>query len=235
MASIFGDIKMEQIVQVNDKTRIDCSATFVSKDSAPITALEIEPEAGNGFIDVYTTNYKNWFLDWKYSTNGIKAVSLRITTDGAPVVFTSFIESILAVDDGLLSADADIIIHEPDILNYVRIGRSSYLDYHRRTRDLILDWLDENNWTDINGDRLTKDTFVNKEPFRKWSAYMTLSLIFGGISNAVDDVFRIKSKDYDKKANEARDRGEWKIDMDNDGIVSTGEGIDIRSLNLYRR
>ena len=45
---IFINCINEGLIQVNDKTRIDVSRSFVSGDG--ITDIEIEPEAAAGFI-----------------------------------------------------------------------------------------------------------------------------------------------------------------------------------------
>jgi len=191
--AIFGNLRLENTVQVDDKTRLDAVSSFTT-DEADVTLVEIEPEAAAGFIDITpspATDNALYFLDWEYSTDGTKTVSLRITTDGVPVTFTDTIIVVTAVNDALLSNDADLKTHEPCILDYIQTGRNSYLDVHRRARDLILDWLWENNFRDNNRDRYTAAALVAKEQFRKWSTYIVLKLIHEGLSNAVDDLFAV--------------------------------------------
>jgi hypothetical protein len=233
--AIFGDIKNEIYVQVDDKTRIDCSGSYVSKGSAAITLVEIQPFASAGFVDVTGSSSNDWYLDYEYSTDGDKVVTLRITTDGAPSSFTSTISVLTSTNDKLLSNDSDLQLHEPDILKYIKEGRNSYLDVHRRARDLILDWLNENGHTDSNGAALTKTALINTEEFRKWSTYLALRLIFDGISNQVDDVFSFKAKRYDSFANEARDRAILRLDIDGSGTVGVNEGINVKSMDILRR
>ena len=86
--AIFGVLDFDPVVQVNDKIRLKAIRSFVSKDEAAITLVEIEPVAGNGFIDVTDADPNELFLDWSYATDGTAVVSLRITTDGAPVTVT---------------------------------------------------------------------------------------------------------------------------------------------------
>lgn len=233
--AIFGDIKNEIYVQVNDKTRIDCSGSYVTKGNADITLVEIQPYTAAGYIDVTGASSNDWYLDYEYSTDGDKTVTLRITTDGAPSTFTSTITVLTVTNDKLLSNDADLQLHEPDILKYIREGRNSYLDVHRRSRDLILDWLNENGHVDKNGAALTKAALVNTEEFRKWSTYLALRLIFDGISNQVDDIFAIKARRYDSFANEARNRAILRVDIDGSGTVGNNEGVNVRSMGILRR
>ncbi len=84
--AIFPNLKLEDIVQINDKTRLDASKSFTA-DEAAVTLVEIEPESAAGFIDItptVATNSKQYFLDWSYSgTSRTVTVSVRITTDGA--------------------------------------------------------------------------------------------------------------------------------------------------------
>jgi hypothetical protein len=77
--AIFGVLESDPIVQVSDKIRLKADRSFVSKDEAAITLVEIEPVAGNGFIDVTGSSSSDWYLDWSYSTDGTAVTSLRIT------------------------------------------------------------------------------------------------------------------------------------------------------------
>lgn len=66
--ALFPIVQVEQDVQVNDKTRMDCSKSFVSKGSAAIATLTVTPYVGATPISVYdSTDSDNWFLDWSYS------------------------------------------------------------------------------------------------------------------------------------------------------------------------
>ena len=232
---IFGNLHLEKIIQTNDKTRLDGSTSYVSKDEAAVTLVEIEPEAASGFIDVTGTTSEDWFLDWDYS--GITrqvVVSIRITTDGAPTTHTETLEVITPVDDKLFSSDKDLRTHEPDILKYVVDGRNSFIDVHRRAQELIIAYLDENGYVDDQGDKLTKAAFIDIEEARQWSTFMSLRLIFSGISNAIDDIFADKAKDYQSSEVKARNRMPLRLDTDGDGDIDRHEGVSIRELDIRR-
>lgn len=232
--AIFGNLILEETVQVDDKTRLDATTSFISKGEAAITLVRIEPEAAAGYITVTGTSSKDYYLDWQYATDGTKTVSVEITTDGAPVVFTGTIEVLTAVDDKLFSDDQDLLSIEPDILKYVRPGRNSWLDFHRKAQYLILDHLNDLAFVDTNGDRLTKAAIVDVDEVKKWSKYTTLALIYEDISNAVDDVFAQKRVFYESKASSARNKSGLRFDQDGDGIISAGEGARIHSTDLVR-
>jgi hypothetical protein len=233
---IFPNLELEDVVQVNDKTRLNCTKSFISKDEADITLIEIEPHTGDGFITVGSPGSQaDWYLDWQYSTAGTKTVSCKITTDGSPITVTKNIEVLSVADDNLFSSDNDLTAQESDILKYVEKGRNSFLKFHRQAQRNIIAWLDENGQTDSNGNRLTKEAVVDIEEVRYWSAGETLRLIFQSLSNAVDDVFARKSIYYETVAKGHRNRAILRLDTNGDGEVGISEGIKIKTLDLIRR
>jgi hypothetical protein len=229
--AIFPNLELEALVQENDKTRLDARKSFVTPDEANITLVEIEPESGAGFIDV--TSGK--FLDYQFATAGTQTVTVRVTTDGAPVTSTKDIEVVDATTDALFSSDAELTAHEPDILKYVRAGRNSYLDVHRSAQDRIITWLDEHRIWDGDGARLTKDAILDVEEVNDWSKYLTLRLIFEGLSNDVNDVFSSKARGYARMEEEARNRTAIRLDRDGDGTADVSEFSELRSARLVRR
>lgn len=238
--AIFPNAELEAIVQVNDKTRLDATKSFVDKGEAAITLVEIEPEAAAGFIDVTGSlpiKSKNWFLDWQYATDGVKTVTVRVTTDGAPVTASNTLTIISVADDKLFSADSDLIKHEPEILQDKNLpdGRNSFLNVQRRSQELILAFLDENGVVDIDGNRLTKADILDVEEVRQWSTFLSLRLIFEGLSNAIDDIFSEKAKRYETMEISARGRAQLRVDVNNDGILDDREGINMKTMDLVRQ
>ena len=195
-----------------------------------VTLVVIEPESGAGFFDVT----ENLYLDWQYPTDGDKTISIRITTDGAPVVNTKVLPIISEEDDHLFSSDEQLTAHEPTILGYVRDGRNSFLDVHRSAQDRIINWLDEHRITNSDGGRLTKDAIVNIEEVNNWSKYLALKIIFEGISNSVEDVFSQKSKTYGTLEIAAKNKAQIRLDTDGDGNEDAG-AVDLRSFTIRRK
>lgn len=229
--AIFGILELEDKVQENEKTRLSALKSFISPDEASISLIEIEPEAAAGFIDITSQQY----LDWAYSTAGSKTVTLRITTDAAPVSFTDTIEVVTAATEKLFSNDDYLVKHESDILNWVPNGKADFRYIHRRCQSRIISWLDEKRYWDINGQPLTIDDLLRLEEFEEWSTFMALRLIFESLSNAIDDVFDQKSKRYKGLEVQARNRGALRFDRNNDGTLGSNEGQDVWTHNLIRR
>lgn len=239
--AIFPLVECEPTVQVFDKTRLSAVKSFVSKDETAITKVEVETEAGAGFIDITGAapiNAKNWYLDWMYSTDGVKVISLKITTSGAPVIFTKTITIITEANDKLWSEDADLVSIEPDILNWVRPGRATYKDYHRAAQKRILEWFDNIKVWDKNGAAFTKDDItlaIAQEDLKRISTYWALELIYGGITNKPDDVFSKNEQSARKQRKELQaDRSRIRADYNKDGIQDKGEQYQMRSMRLHR-
>lgn len=227
---IFPKLEADSIVQVNDQLRLNATRTFVSADEAAITLVEIEPEVGGGYIDVTTNKY----LEWAYTSDGAKVASLRVTTDGTPITTTLTITSITEVADALFSTDVDLRAIEPDIYLYLPEGKNSFNYLHREVQTQILEWLDEKNIKDTDGNALTKAALTSKDEFRRWSLYMVLERIFRDQSNAIDDVFSIKSANYKRLAEVARGRSSISLDRNGDGSKDSMYGFNMRNVSVYK-
>lgn len=244
--AVFGVIKTEELVQVNDKTRISCIDTYKTPGEEAYEKIEIEPDTGVGFIDVTGTlsdveNYKNWYLDWQYSTDGDKTITLKVTTtDGAVVptltehTFTKTLSVIDEVDDKLFSTDEMLTSVVSDILRWIPEGRNSFKREHREAQKRILSWLDENGFKDTSGNKLTKASIVDVSEVREWSKYLTLMIIYDGISNAIDDVFQQQARRFESLSVTARNRKYLRVDYTGDGTVSTGEKYMQTTVKLVR-
>jgi hypothetical protein len=235
---IFGVLELESVIQINDKTRLSGLKSFVTKDEEAISKVEIEPEAGVGFIEVTGTSFKDWYLDWIYTgATRTVTVSLRVTVGTLTPVdatFTKTISVVTAADDALFSGDQDLVALEPDILRWVPDGRSSFLNVHRESQKKIIDWLNESGVTDVNGVALTKAAVVNVDEVRSWSRDLTLHLIFKGIQNAVDDVFSDKAKFYEAQSLKRQSRAKLRLDLNGDDTIDLGEEINMISRDLVR-
>ena len=230
---IFPQLRIEPLVQVGDKTRLDASASFVSPDQDEITKIEIRPSVSGNFIDVTTRLY----LDWIYQVAGDYIVRVRITTGTGLSEETAELDKeitvITAETDRLFSADADLLAHEGDLYRWLREGRSSYIDVHRLAQELILEDLAKRNLTTYMGNRITKDVIWDLKEVREWSKFLTLSLIFKSTANEVNDFFFTKSKDYADLATRAADRATIRIGNPSNAKPDTMP--DLKSGRLVRR
>jgi len=237
--AIFGNIEFDKVAQVGEKVRIDGSSSFVSKDETAATLVRIRPSAVDSWITVSGVGLSSddWFIDWVYSVAGVFQPEIEITTSGSPVTFSSEITVVTKAEDNLFSSDEEIKAYEPDILKWLPPGKWTYNNIHRRAQETLLTELYKNRIFNTDGTKITKDQIVDITEVREWSIFKTLSIIFSGISNKVDDVFSVKASMYLKKS------GEYKnlvfniigIDFNKDGEVTLSEKIDIRSGTMVRR
>ncbi len=233
--AIFGIIKVEKTVQVNDKTRISATQSFQSGETSDITLVEIEPSSGAGFIDVTGTSSEDWFLDWSYATDGTETVSLRITTDGAPVTVTKDIFVVTAASEGLFSTDDNLLQYEAELLDLLPDGYSSFNYLHRKVQTLILDWFNEQGYRNKDRSKITKAEILDSDEVRRWSESWVLHHIYKDNSNSVGDKFEEKAAYYGSRAADARDRSVFELDLTKDGEIQVGESINVTAVRLRRR
>jgi hypothetical protein len=233
---IFPVVHLDSTSQVNEKIRIDCSQSFVSKGSVAITKLEIEAEASAGYVDVFNADADEWYLDWVYTTAGTKTVSVKITA-GTTTTVTQTIEVVSVASDALFSSDNALKAVEPDIMKWLPAGKSTWNFAHRRAQEIILNTLYKNRIYTNDGAKLTKAEVLDVSEVSDWSTYLVLSMIFNGISNAVDDVFSRKSEMYSEKSQKAMNLAfnVLKLDYDKSGTLTSSEKVDLRSGTMVRR
>lgn len=231
--AIFPYLEVEPILQVNDKTRLSAVKSFISKDEAAITVVKIKPSTTDSYVTVTGTSSADWYLDWQYSAEGAKTVTLEITTNSTPVTITETITVVTSATDALYSNDQQLITHESDILKYVRLGRNTFKDVHRLAQTIILEWLDEQGYVDIYNDKFTKADIASDE-VTHWSKYIALRLIFDSMSNEVEDIFYKKARQYEAEEHRARNRAVLRIDVDASGTVDDTEIVRASSGRMIR-
>jgi len=233
--AIFPKLKTEKTVQVDDKIRFDASKSFVSDEASAITALRIKPDTAESFVDVFSSDADDWFLDWQYATDGTKTVSVEVSTDGAPVISTFTVEAVTVVDDALFSTDDDLLSMEEEILDLLPDRYSSWNHIHRRAQKRIINHFRMTGVKDTSGNYLTKAAVVDNEEVREWSASLTMHLIYMDISNSSEDRFSEKSMFYESQAQSFSNRQSIALDLDGDGEQEAGENVRISSVRAVRR
>lgn len=226
--AIFPQIKHEKIIQVGDQIRIDASKTVIAKPDtlAEIDIVEISPNNVD-FVIIKASgeslNQKDWFLDWVYedlsdATDGLVTIAVRIThTDAGVFNKTSEVNLLTEAEDNLFTTDFDLLSEEHDILEWLPEGYSSFTYLHRRAKNRIFSWLNEQQHFGKKGSKLTIDDVFDKSEFVEWSRYLVLKSIFNMAYNARGDVFKDKYDGYCKKEGQARTRV-FSLDLDGDGV-----------------
>lgn len=232
--TIFPAIKTEEKVQVDDKFRIYASRSFFSKDEAEATLVEIQPSSTDSFIDVTGDGSDDWYLDWAYSTEGDKTITLRITTDGSPVTKTKTITCLTEADDKLFSTDQQLFEIDYDILKFLPDGKNSWKYVHRIAQNEILEWLYTNGYTQYDGDRITKDQVLDVDEVSYWSRYIALRFIYHNLSNSTDDIFAQKARMYENWEHKWRTKAILRLDWNGDGEQGDFEQMNMTTVKLVR-
>lgn len=238
---IIAQANIEEVLQVGDLTRFEFNLIRTPGEEA-IQLVEVEPDSGVGFFDItnQTDRQNKRFLDYAYSTDGVKTITLRVHTASQTVNFGFSADVITEEQDRLFSSDSDLQSCEDDILNYVRKGRATFLDKHREAQRRIIRSLEKRRIFLSNGDRIKPENIQELEEVNEWSKFLTLHIIYSGLVNEVQDVFTQKSIQYGDLATEAESLASIRIqeDFNNDGDTNDpGEKrhYDIQSTRLIRR
>lgn len=214
----------QDIVQVDEKFRIDCTKTFVHPGNHSIQSMTVEVEGGGDSFTITSDK----FLDYAYSTSGTKTITVTVVHTGqghANVTKTASILVKTAAEEKLFSNDSDLISHEVDILNYLPEYKADYKYAHRLAQETILNDLNERGIRDKNDNRLTAAAVVDIEEVRQWSKFKTLSYIFESLSNAIDDIFADKASRYRNMASAAAGKCIVRLDTNSDGTFDTESNI----------
>lgn len=167
-----------------------------------------------------------------------KEVSVRMSdpdNDDDVVTFTKTIPVVSEIADNLFSSDDQLRRHEVNIMSFVPEGRSSWKNIHRRSRDLIMQWLDTEGYMDNLLAKITPKRIQDITELTDWSAMQALQLIFESIHNAEKDVYDEKAKVYEGKIPFYRNRAVLRLDLNEDGTVDLGEQAQLRDCVVVRR
>lgn len=207
----------------NNKITISAAASFEFKKSS-VSAQSFFK------LDVSNTSHISDTVEY-----GNKIITV-VSSNGTDTDTNYYHLKAYSVDgDRLFCSDGDLIAHEPDIMKWVQDGRASYKNVYRRAQKLIIAWIDEKGYVNSLGGKYDKHDIIDIEEVRQWATFMSLRLIFQGMSNAIDDIFDRKSKIYDLNEQAARQRVVLRLDSNEDGIADLSEGVSIYSGSLFRR
>ena len=335
--ALIGVLNFEENVQINDKTRLDCSKTFGTSGEAAITTLTVKPGIDGSALNIFSATQANWFTDWAYSSQtfdidatihhiyytengtaytatvanntytlanlltaiktaletqsggtftvtkdsynkitisksgasivldglnpvnnllphigfkeetnassshvglpveyGIKKIVVTVNNGGTAAT-SNFYQKVYSVQgDRLFSSDLDLTSEETSILKYLPVGKSSFNYVHRRAQEMILEWLDQQGFVNVNEKKFTKHDIIDFQEVKPWSKYLALELIFRDFGNSKDDVFKDKANFYEKLAIAARNRMVLRLDINEDGVADD-QVVDTWSGQMVRR
>ena len=229
---IFINCIREPLVQVNDKTRIDVSTSFVS--GSGITDISIDP--GTGPVSVFNSDQNKWYLDWAFDSSGTWPIVVS-ATDGVNTISQNFeMEVISEADDFLYSTDSQIFAIESELKRYIPDGRNSFKNVHREAQSRILNFLDRKRIWNKDGTPLSKMQINIHDEVSKWSLYETLFIIYTDLFISVGDKFAEKVNQYKELRNYERDRAAVRIDKDANGSFDASSEIqELKSFRMIKR
>lgn len=207
----------------NGKITISASAPFQFKASSVSAQSAFD-------LAVISASHTGGLVEY-----GNKIVTVVASNGTDTDTRTFYLKAYSEAGDYLFCSDGDLIAHEPDIMSWTQDGRSSFKNVYRRAQKLIIAWLDEKGYCNVFGDKYTKRDIIDIDEVRQWATFMSLRLIFQGLSKSVEDVFDRKSKLYEASEIGARGRVILRLDTNKDGQVEDTEGLSIYSGSLYRR
>lgn len=233
-------INSENIVQVNDKTRIDISKTFHTSES--IKKIEVRPEVGADLIEVFDSvtmsdiRQDSLRVDWVYQTPGSESIEVVVTRDDDTTKSeTKSIEILSIEQDKLFSNDDHLRALESEIERFLPEGKDSFNYLHRVAQNQILETLYDRGLVDINGDRLTKENIVQTKDLEQWSKFLVLTLIFEDMVVSPDDIYAQKAGMYRGYAQTASNSKPFiKIDKALDGNIEDKK-VSISTGSVVRR
>lgn len=230
--SIFGVIKSDDQVFTGDKLRIDVSGSFLAPDLTFATVShEISVDAGVTWYNITVKKY----VDWIFTTSGIKTISLRLTTTlPSTQTFTKDVVVSNLATAGLFSSDFDLYAHEPEIDTYLPKKWSSWNMIHKRAQDWIIDFLDEKGIFAEDGSKYTVADILDKQQVKQLATYKALQFIFEGNSNIVGDLFSIKAAKYEQLSNTKASRSQLALDFNKDTVSTVSERTNLQTILVKR-
>lgn len=225
----FGIIISDQRVFAGDLIVFDFKKSYFTPDEVP-AAPSLEFSADNtNWIDVSSKKE----ISWKFNVAGGQTIYLRMTSNEGDQTFTYLVDVLDLSEKNLFSSDVDLIGYEPEILKWLPKYWSSWNIVHLRAQEYILNVLRERAIYNVDGEPYKADDIQNVSEVRDWSAALTLYYIFSGTSNASNDVFKEKSKQYEEIANARATAARISLDY-NKNLESDDEKQDLRSVRLVR-
>jgi len=235
---IYTIAEVDSISQVGEVVRINASKSFKTPDELAITSVKIQPSTSDIFYTVGdVSDNQTWFLDWVYESAGTKTITIRVEIGATVKDITTSLVVKTAAEEKLFSKDYDLIAHEQDIMKWVPAGRSTWNFIFRRVQQRIMNEIDKQRIFDVDGNKLTLDAILDVSELRDWSIYMSLAMIFQGLSNQKDDVFMDKAAMYEKKQFEYMQftMNMLRLDYNKDGVMNKVDNIGFRSTGVFKR
>lgn len=238
---IFPILVLEDVLQVNDKTRFKAQESFATPDEGGITAVKISFDDVN-FIDVFKEDYpEKWYLDYAFDSDEEgKSVWLLIETTNTPAGTKKEFnfDVITEESDALFSKDSQLISYETEIMDFLPKGKSSFKYAHRNAQTEIVRYLDGQGIRKLDEDKrkvpFEKADLVGNAYISEWSTFLTLLNVFEDIKVKDQDLYEKKKKLYSAKLTKAVKTATLRLDYNSDGETTPDEHKNVQNKFLTR-
>ena len=217
------------VAHPDDKTINRFYMEFTNSDESLNEPLEVQYWDGLswrevlGVMDETDGLTRSGFIYWdqvemkKIEVNGITLKWIRLQTKTMKAI--GKVRGVNLV----FSHDRDLLEDNPDILDYLKEGETSFIGRHQAARKFIIQELRNKGNLDKGKRRAVKDIdewdILNPVQLREASKYYVLHLIYFNISDEDDDRYARKSDQYLEKYRDAIDLAYLAIDITGGGLL----------------
>ncbi|MEJ5328466.1 MAG: hypothetical protein WHU54_09515, partial [Candidatus Bathyarchaeia archaeon] len=176
-----------------------------------------------------------WFVDYFYSTHGVKTVTVEVTLSDSTVWTKTFSVTVLSeADDKLLVDDSDFRSIDFEIMRFIPDGYSSWRHVHRRATAETLSFINALRLKRYDGQALGFDEVKGSRLARQFATLTSLFLVYQQLSNKPDDKFYQRYLDAKKALEQLKATPDWVFDFDGDGEFASNESADLLTGRLLR-
>lgn len=211
---------------------------FNSITTETILKVEVDKASGASEVEVYDETYgldKSGVVSWKYDKKlhvpvlrfgkALYWYQLSLDVDSQP-------RKIIGINT-IFSYDSDLREEQPNIIDFLPEGATSFIMFHMSSRKEIVQILRKKFLTESK--LLDQFDLLNIEEVHQASKYLTLSKIFFSLSGgAQDDKWGIKSKEFYNTFTDFIDATTLSVDKNDNGIADPAESNAIQSIRIIR-
>ena len=142
----------------------------------------------------------------------------------------------------VFSDDNDLKEEYPSVMGMLPDGELSFINFHVASRKDILSYfraqgklIEKADKNYVTTKKIDQFDLLDYEELRDASKFLTLSKILKWVSDANDDKWYQKAKDYEVKYSEKINAVNLSLDKDDDGKVDNNELNAIQSITIVRQ
>lgn len=188
-----------------------------------------------GLTDRTDNLVKRGWIQWEKQSNdsadsGFYRYRFSITAVTAPI------SASLRFIGVIFAEDKDCKTDVPDISDYIPTGDTSLIRFHVSAKDDLVQFFRSKGKSvyDTEPKKLTEYDFHDPEELKQSGKYLALAKVFFWRSDAVDDKWYSKAKDFEANGYASANVYFLSLDTDGDGEKDTDEKQAIQELRIVR-